>query len=91
MIFEVLVLLFQAFKKDIENHLNNLLDVRSDTIIYCLLNVLCNLHRYLWMNEFSFQADTKSIVQTQRRLVKPDKTERFTTALEVESQGYKHF
>ena len=47
MIFEVLVLLFQAFKKEIENHLNNLLDVRSDTIIYCLLNVLCNLHRYL--------------------------------------------
>jgi len=39
-------------------------------------------------------ADSKSIVQThisaQRRLIKRYKTERFTTALEAESQGYRH-
>jgi len=29
--------------------------------------------------------------RAQRRLIKTDKTERFTTALEAESQGYRHF
>jgi len=38
--------------------------------------------------------DTKPIVQThtaQGRLIKTHSTERFTAALEAESQGYRHF
>jgi len=31
------------------------------------------------------------MLSAQLRLIKTDKTERFTTALEVESQGYRHF
>jgi len=44
---------------------------------------------------FFLQADTKSkhknTLSAQHRLIKTDKTERITTALDSESQGYRHF
>jgi len=61
--------------------------------IVCLLMLLqekCALEDF-WTQSLNLQTDTKSIRQThmsaQRRLIKTDKTKRFTTALEAESQG----
>ena len=55
--------------------------------------LLVTLQR-VW-NEFFLQADTKSkhkhTLSAQHRLIKTDKTERITTALDSESQGYRHF
>jgi len=59
---------------------------KAGTNTFCMnsieLNIFCQESRSPYY---------KHTLSAQRRLIETDKTERFTTALEAESQGYRHF
>jgi len=67
-----------------------------EALLMSLRNILKQVEKGLkLMNEFICQQTRspwyKLTFSAQRRLIKTDKTERFATTLEAESQGYRHF